>query len=149
MLLPESPMKDPGLLSPLDLAFVGDGVYGLLVRGHLASRGSAPVGRLHAQAVELVRAGAQSDAYGRIAPALTPEEEAVYQRGRNAHSVRPPKNTDPAVYRRATGLEALFGYLYLAGREERLRELFALILEGADGDPGKNGSEDRIMNGEE
>ena len=91
------------------LAFVGDGVYGLLAREHLASLGNAPVGRLHSRAVELVSAKAQSAAYERIAGLLTEEEAAVYRRGRNANATRSPKHTELAVYRRATGMEALFG----------------------------------------
>ena len=78
----------------------------------------------------LVCANAQSAAYELIAPVLTGEEEAVYKRGRNANSTKCPRHTDPAVYRRATGVEALFGYLYLSGRVERVNELFRLILEG-------------------
>ncbi len=122
--------QKPSLMSPLNLAFVGDGVYELLVREHLASLGNTHVGRLHTLAVGLVCANAQSQAYERIAASLTQEEEAVYKRGRNANSVRAPKHTDPAVYRRATGLEALFGYLYLSGRVERVNQLFQMILEG-------------------
>ena len=86
---------DPRLLSPLALAFVGDGVYELLVREHLLAQGNAPVGRLHSRTVELVSANAQSAAYERIATLLTPEEEAIYRRGRNANSTRCPKHTNP------------------------------------------------------
>ena len=115
---------DPALLSPLTLAFVGDGVYGLMVREHLACRANRPVGQLHAASVDLVRAEAQAALYDRIAPLLTEEEEAVYRRGRNAHTAR-----NSPEYHRATGLEALWGYLYLSGRRERLRELFAYAME--------------------
>lgn len=130
MTQPGPRVEKPGLLSPLNLAFVGDGVYELLVREHLASLGNAHVGRLHALAVGLVCANAQSAAYELIAPALTEEEAAVFKRGRNANSTHAPKHTDPVVYRRATGLEALFGYLYLSGRVERVYELFGMILDG-------------------
>ncbi len=115
------------MMSPLNLAFVGDGVYGLLVREHLTAAGNMPVNRLHRSAVELVCASAQSDAIELLLPLLTEEEEAVYKRGRNAHSASVPRHADPAQYRRATGLEALFGYLYLMGQEQRLRELFAVV----------------------
>lgn len=124
--------EDPRLLSPLALAFLGDGVYELLAREHLLSQGNAPVGRLHSRTVELVSAGAQSAAYERIAPLLTSEEAAIYRRGRNANSTRCPKHTDPAVYRRATGVEALFGWLYLSGRVERMNQLFRSILESRE-----------------
>ncbi len=118
----------PQLLSPLNLAFIGDGVYELLVREYLLGLGNRPVGQLHSMAVELVCAKAQSDAYQVLAPLLTEEEEAVYKRGRNAHNTKAPKHSDPAQYRRATGVEALFGFLYLSGRLERLNQLFQAIL---------------------
>ena len=115
---------DPALLSPLTLAFVGDGVYGLMVREHLACEANRPVGQLHRASVDMVRAEAQAAAYDRIAPLLTEEEEAVYRRGRNAHTSR-----NSPEYHKATGLEALWGYLYLAGRRDRLKELFAHTTE--------------------
>ena len=117
---------DPKMLSALDLAFVGDGVYGLLVREMLARDGSRPVGELHRMAVAYVNATAQAAAYDRIAPLLTEQEQAVYRRGRNG-GAHPPKNADPGHYTKATGLEALFGYLYLNGEQERARELFEAI----------------------
>ena len=111
-------------LSPLALAFVGDGVYSLLVRERLLSQANRPVNELHSQSVRDVRAEAQAAAMERLMPHLTEEEEAVFKRGRNAHSTR-----TGADYHRATGLEALFGYLYLDGRIDRIRELFALCME--------------------
>ena len=117
---------DPQMLSALDLAFVGDGVYGLLVREMLARDGSRPVGELHRMAVAYVNATAQAAAYDRIAPLLTEQEQAVYRRGRNG-GAHPPKNANPGDYAKATGLEALFGYLYLNGAQERVRELFEAI----------------------
>lgn len=116
----------PKMLSALDLAFVGDGVYGLLVREMLARDGSRPVGELHRMAVAYVNATAQAAAYDRIAPLLTEQEQAVYRRGRNG-GAHPPKNANPGDYAKATGLEALFGYLYLNGAQERVRELFEAI----------------------
>ena len=113
-------VERPELLSPLALAFVGDGVYELLARQQLLARGSAPVGRLHSRTVELVSAAAQARAYRLVAPLLSPEEDAIYRRGRNANSTRSPRHTDPAVYRCATGMEALFGWLYLTGQVARL-----------------------------
>lgn len=111
-------------LSPLALAFVGDGVYSLMVRERLLSQANRPVADLHRLAVREVRAEAQAAAMDRLLPLLTEEEEAVFKRGRNAHSTR-----TGAEYHRATGLESLFGYLYLAGRIDRVRELFALCVE--------------------
>lgn len=111
-------------LSPLALAFVGDGVYSLMVRERLLSEANRPVSDLHRLAVREVRAEAQAAAMAKILPLLTEEEEAVFKRGRNAHTAR-----SGADYHRATGLESLFGYLYLAGRIDRVRELFALCVE--------------------
>ena len=128
-------VERPELLSPLALAFVGDGVYELLARQQLLARGSAPVGRLHSRTVELVSAAAQARAYRLVAPLLSPEEEAIYRRGRNANSPRSPRHTDPAVYRCATGMEALFGWLYLTGQVARLEQLFQVILAGQEGTP--------------
>ena len=115
---------DVHTLSPLALAFVGDGVYSLLVRERLLTIANRPVNDLHHLAVNAVRAEAQSAAMERLLPRLTPEEEAVYKRGRNAHTAR-----SGAEYHRATGLESLFGYLYLSGQLERVRELFLLCME--------------------
>ncbi|MBQ1951039.1 MAG: ribonuclease III [Clostridia bacterium] len=114
---------DVHTLSPLALAFVGDGVYSLLVRERLLSQANRPVNDLHRLAVQDVRAEAQAAALERVLPVLTPEEESIYKRGRNAHTAR-----SGADYHRATGMEALFGYLYLSGRVERVRELFSLCV---------------------
>ena len=111
-------------LSPLALAFVGDGVYSLMVRERLLCEANRPVNDLHRLAVREVRAEAQSAAMGRIMEHLTEEEEAVFKRGRNAHTAR-----SGADYHRSTGLEALFGYLYLDGQIDRVRALFALCVE--------------------
>ncbi len=119
---------DPRLLSALDLAFVGDGVYGLLVREMLARQGSRPVGEMHKMAVSYVNASAQAAAYEIIAPSLTEAEQGVFRRARNG-GAHPPRHADPGDYAKATGLEALFGYLYLKGEQERVRELFTAIIE--------------------
>lgn len=118
---------DPKLLSPLDLAFVGDGVYGLLVRAHIASLGSRPVGEMHRLAVGYVNASAQARAYDGISESLSEEEQTIFRRGRNG-GAHPPKNANPGDYAKATGLEALFGYLYLSGQSARAKELFSAIL---------------------
>lgn len=111
-------------LRPLALALVGDGVYELMVRERLLCEANRSAGELHRRAVALVRAEAQSAAMERLEPLLTEEEAAVYRRGRNAHTAR----TGPD-YHRATGLETLFGYLYLKGDSARLCTLFAVCME--------------------
>ena len=123
---------DPKLLSPGTLAFLGDAVYELYVRQMLVETANMPVNKLHGLAVERVRASFQSNAYSVIEEHLTEEEQAIWKRGRNANSVKAPKNADPVEYRRATGLEALFGYLFLLGRKERLEELFTMIMNSAE-----------------
>ena len=99
--------------SPLTLAYIGDGVYELIIRTILVKKGNCPVNRLHKKASSLVKAGAQSAMMEVIEEELTPEELSVYRRGRNAHSPTMAKHATMADYRRATGFEALMGYLYL------------------------------------
>ena len=99
--------------SPLTLAYIGDGVYELIIRTILVKKGNCPVNRLHKKASSLVKAGAQSAIMEVIEEELTPEELSVYRRGRNAHSPSMAKHATMADYRRATGFEALMGYLYL------------------------------------
>lgn len=117
--------------SPLALAYIGDCVYELLTRRHILARGNMPVNRLHHASVEIVRASAQSHAVSVIEPLLTEEELSIYKRGRNANGSQVPKNADAGDYRRATGLEALFGYLSLTGRLGRIQELYELIYQEA------------------
>lgn len=119
---------DPKLLSPGTLAFLGDAVYELFVRQQLVETANMPVNKLHLLAVEKVRASFQSNAYSIIEPQLTEEEQTIWKRGRNANGVKAPKHADPVEYRRATGLETLFGYLFLQGKMDRLEELFQIIL---------------------
>ena len=118
-----------GALSSLALAHVGDCVYELLVRTHLVSGGAQTNRRLHAATVEYVSASAQARAMERLLPLLDPEELAVYRRGRNSHVHSVPRNADLGDYHAATGLECLFGWLYLRGRRGRLNELFSNIIE--------------------
>ena len=99
--------------SPLTLAYIGYGVYELIIRTILVKKGNCPVNRLHKKASSLVKAGAQSAIMEVIEEELTPEELSVYRRGRNAHSPTMAKHATMADYRRATGFEALMGYLYL------------------------------------
>lgn len=122
---------DMRLINPLTLAFVGDGVYEMLVREEIVCRyTSLSAKKLHALTVEMVRATAQCRGFEMIAPHLTEEEEAVFRRGRNSSGITAPKHTAVAQYRIATGVEALFGWLYLCGRSERIKELFQIILDG-------------------
>lgn len=121
--------QDPKLLSPLTLAFVGDGVYELLVRKSIVEAGSMPAKALNARKVELVRASSQAAVYDRLEPLLTDAEREILKRGRNAHTGSVPKNAPVADYHKATGLEALFGFLYLAGEQARLQSLFQQAME--------------------
>lgn len=116
--------QNPKLLSPLTLAFVGDGVYELLVRKRIVEAGSMPPKKLNAHKVEMVRASAQAAVYDGLEPLLTEDERDMLKRGRNAHTGSVPKNAQMADYRKATGVEALFGFLYLKGDWERLYFLF-------------------------
>lgn len=111
-------------LSPLALALVGDGVYELMVRERLLCEANRSAGELHRLAVSLVRAEAQAKAMQKIESLLTEEESAVYRRGRNAHTSRTGSD-----YHRATGLETLFGYLYLKGDSDRVQALFSACME--------------------
>lgn len=115
--------RDVRMYSPLTLAYVGDAVYEIIVRTILVERGNAPVNVLHKHASNLVKAGAQKEAYYRISGLLTGEETAVFRRGRNAKSYTSAKNAAIGDYRVATGFEALFGYWYLTGQTERMLQM--------------------------
>ena len=115
----------PGALSGGALAYLGDAVLEVLVRRMLVSTGIANAGRLSQMSLDYVRATAQSAGLEALLPLLTEEESAVYRRGRNAAGAH-PKSAGVGEYRRATGLEALFGYLYVQGNTARLEELFAV-----------------------
>lgn len=115
-------------LSPLPLAFIGDTVFDLLVREYLVGKANRPVSQLHALASKMVCAPAQAKAYDLVRDILTEEEQAVFRRGRNAHTGGVPKNASSAQYHVATGLEALFGWLYLNGKKDRINELFDVIM---------------------
>lgn len=116
------------MLSPSVLAFVGDAVYGLYVRTALADT-SRPSGELHKMSAQVVNAAAQARAFAVIEPLLTEKELAVFKRGRNFHTSSTPKNATNGDYHTATGLECLFGWLYLSGDKTRADELFAKIWE--------------------
>lgn len=119
---------DVASLSPLNLAFVGDTVFDLLVRSELVCQANRPVNALHKTASAKVCASAQAKAVNSIMPMLSEDELAVFKRGRNAHTGGIPKNQSSADYHYATGLECLFGWLYLKGRTERINELYAAIV---------------------
>lgn len=114
-------------LSPLNLAFVGDCVYEMLVREMLVTEANRPVNDLHRESVKYVSAKAQTDAYSKIKDLLTEEETAVFKRGRNAKVGHSPKSATEGEYHCATGVEALFGYLYLNDDIDRIKELFSII----------------------
>lgn len=128
----------PEQLSPVTLAFLGDAVYELLVRTEIVKKGSMPAGKLHTAAIQFVSAKGQAKAMALLESLLSEEEHAIFLRGRNANHVKPPKNADPNEYRIATGMEALFGYLFLYEKNERILELFRLILEKAEEQNGNN-----------
>lgn len=116
-------------ISNLGLAHVGDGVYELLCRSYLCVKGDQTVLRLHRDTVELVKAPAQAKCADKLKPCLTEEEYAYFRRGKNAHTHTAPKSATPQEYAKATGLETLFGALYLLGRRERVNELFHICME--------------------
>lgn len=118
---------NPKELSPLNLAFIGDCVYEMLVRETLVAEANRPVNDLHRESVKFVSAKAQTEAFKKIEPLLTEEETAVFKRGRNAKTGHQPKSASVGEYHCATGVEALFGYLYLFGRNERIKYLFDAI----------------------
>ncbi|MCQ2425785.1 MAG: ribonuclease III [Lachnospiraceae bacterium] len=118
-------MLNPEKMTGTDLAYLGDAVMELMTREKLLATGITDVGRLNKLALSYVRATAQSEAVERVLPLLTDEEAEVFKRGRNAHGISAPKSASTADYRRATGLEALFAYLWLKGEDDRRRELFA------------------------
>lgn len=130
LILLDTTEKHPeaGALNGLSLAFIGDSVYELLVREYLLRNGSLQIGKLHSLAVKLVRASAQAHFFDIAEPILDESELSILHRGRNASSSHVPKGACAIEYRKATGVESLFGWLYLEGRQGRIRELFDLLL---------------------
>lgn len=126
---PEMSLPDVNRISMLGLAHIGDGVYELLTRTMLCAKGHNSVGELHKLTVSYVKAPAQAKAAEKIMPLLTDEEKAVYKRGRNTKVNSVPQNADIGQYHAATGLEALFGWLYLRGYNQRISELFSAIVQ--------------------
>ena len=118
----------PNELSPLNLAFIGDCVYEMLVRETLVLNANRPVNDLHKESVKFVSAKAQTIAFDKIKDCLTEQETAIYKRGRNAKVGHNPKSASQGEYHIATGIEALFGYLYLTEETDRIKELFKIII---------------------
>ena len=116
-------LKEPRLMSPLVLAYIGDTVYDLYVRTQLLLTCDATAHGLHVMATKRVCARAQAEAVQRILPTLSEDEQYIFRRGRNSHMGTVPKHAQMSDYRAATGLEALLGYLYLKGEDDRLNEL--------------------------
>ena len=116
-------------ISNVGLAHIGDGVYELLCRTYLCTHGNTTLKNLHKLSVALVKASTQAIFADILKPHLTEEEQDYYRRGKNAHTHAAPKSASPQEYAKATGLETLFGALYLLGRRERLNELFCICME--------------------
>ena len=117
---------------PSELAFVGDAVYELLARERISGGAGGPPSRLHSEAISYVRADAQAAALELLTPSLTEEEADIVRRGKNAHKTAAPRGVSPKTYRAATALEALFGWLYLGGHTQRMRELFDMVASAHD-----------------
>ncbi len=125
-------IEKPSLLAPLVLAYIGDSVYEVYVRNRLLlEHPDMPVYKLHKEAIKYVRAHAQSNSMMAVELILDADEEAVYKRGRNAKSPTVPKNADIGDYRRATGFEALVGYLHLMNKTERLDLIMSTAFQSA------------------
>ena len=122
-------VKQINAVSNLGLAHIGDAVYELMCRSYLCAEGNTTVKNLHKDSVALVKAPTQAAFADKLKPYLTEEELSYFRRGKNAHSHAAPKSATPQEYAKATGLEALFGALYLAGNIQRLNELFGIMVE--------------------
>ena len=123
---------EPSQLSPLVLAYIGDSIYDLVIKTWVIEQGNMQVNKLNKKTSSIVKAESQSAMIGVIEPMLSEHEEAVYMRGRNAKSYTSAKNASIGDYRRATGFEALMGYLYLSGQYERMMELVKAGLESLE-----------------
>ena len=130
---PRMEKSDINEISMLGLAHIGDGVYELLTRTMLCVGGDKQAEKLHKKTVAIVNAPAQAAAAERLLPMLTDDEIYVFKRGRNAKVNSVPQKADIAQYHAATGLEALFGWLYLQGKTQRINELYAVCAEGSHG----------------
>lgn len=125
-------VREASMLSPLQLAYIGDAVYELLIRTYLLQT-NKPVHELHKEAVHYVKARAQSEIVHLLAEDLTECEKTIVKRGRNTKTYSSPKNADIIDYKYATGFESLVGFLYLTGQNDRLLELFERIVSDYEG----------------
>ena len=123
------PQSEIDAISNLGLAHMGDCVFEILCRGYLCAQGEKTVGQLHHDTIQMVKATSQAKFADKMLPLLTEDELAQYKRGRNAHVHMIPKNATHEQYSKATGLECLFGALYLAGKTQRLNALFKAVME--------------------
>lgn len=123
--------------SPLTLAYIGDAIYDLIIKSLVINDGNQPVQKLHKKTSSYVQASAQSKMMRKLQECLTEEEHGVYKRGRNAKSVSPAKNQSVTDYRRATGFEALLGYLYLKKQWKRMLELVKIGLDYIENEEGQ------------
>lgn len=121
--------KEIDAISNLGLAHMGDSVFEILCRGYLCARGGKNAGSLHRDTIHMVQAAAQAKFVDKLLPLLTEEELAYYRRGKNSHVHAVPKSATAQEYAKATGLEALFGALYLAGETDRINALFRAVME--------------------
>ena len=121
-------IRQVNAITNLGLAHVGDGVYELMCRSYLCTRGDKTVLKLHRDTVNMVKAPTQAKYADKLKPHLTEEELAFFRRGKNSHTHAAPKSATPQEYAKATGLETLFGALYLLGRTDRLNELFSILM---------------------
>jgi ribonuclease-3 family protein len=121
--------KDIDAISNLGLAHMGDCVFEILCRGYLCAKGEKTVDRLHRDTIHMVKASSQAKFVDKLLPHLTEGELAYYRRGKNAHVHAVPKGATAAQYAKATGVEALFGALHLAGKDDRANELFCAVME--------------------
>lgn len=122
-------IRQVNAVSNLGLAHIGDAVYELMCRSYLCCKGDKTVKNLHKDSVAMVKAPTQAKFADKLLPHLTEQEQDWFRRGKNAHSHAAPKSATPQEYAKATGLETLFGALYLSGQTDRLNELFAIIVK--------------------
>lgn len=131
--------KDIRCISPLKLAYLGDAVFEIIIRTLTIDRMNGPVKKLHKETSSIVNAGSQASLMRAMLPYLTEEENAAYRHGRNARASSVAKHADIHDYRNATGLEALFGYLYLSGETSRAIELLKLSMDDIEKEKAEKG----------
>ena len=123
------PKQEIDAISNLGLAHMGDCVFEILCRAYLCAKGEKTVDRLHRDTINMVKATSQAAFADKMLPLLTEEELAYYRRGKNSHVHAVPKSATPAQYAKATGVETLFGYLFLSGQKDRANEIFNIVME--------------------